>query len=937
MTDQPYRKLALENFSSEFEKLTGNPPFGWQARLFEECMVVGQPPSALDIPTGLGKTAVIALWLIARAAGADLPRRLVYVVDRHAVMDQASKVAEELRENLSESIADALGLGEGSQRLPISTLRGAFVDNHAWLENPQSPSIIIGTVDMIGSRLLFEGYGVSQQTRPCYAGLLGVDSLVVLDEGHLCPAFDALLRQIAAEQDTLRDESSAPRTESPPLRVMTLSSIGLNLTQETPVFRLQHDEREDPDIDRRISAQKRLQIIEFEDKNAQRAAIAARAIQLATDEAHVRVVVYCDARNDAVAVKKLIDKEIKKTSKLRHNYNAESELLAEERRFIERSDLEFWLNSRGFVGNVDDRPAITSFLVATFAGEVGVDLDADHMICDLVAYERMVQRIGRVNRRGDRDQSLIDVYALRPTSSGSAKRATTEIERFKYQRSSLELLPVGSDGRHDASPKALAALKVEQALAVTQATSQTPLYPALNRPLLDAWSMTSLEAHTGRPEVRPWLHGWEDEGASHTDVVWRRYLPSVSRHSETAVDPIMVREFFQSAPIALKERLVAESRHVGDWLNNRIKRLQRARSQRERIDDRDVVAIVIDHRNEYRTHVTFAQLMQYSRPAKQLTSRLKRERDHFYETIREASLIVDRRIGGLSNGMLDESCNANPLTVDYPSSADTSSKLVSELFQSIDFRIERVILDDDDDGVSITAPKEPGWCLSHYLETHFDDLNVPTRGLAVFTKPGSPTDECAHSLHSPPPSLGEHASQTASKARELASQLGLPLNEIDALEIAALWHDSGKDASRWQNAMNAPTDGRPYAKTRGGGNVRLLDGYRHEFGSLIKAERENLPKDVRDLTLHLIASHHGYSRPTIGTSGCDEGPPSVLVASAGDAALRFLRLQAIYGHWGLAWREAILHAADQIASRASEQTASPEWQLSAVAKEISYG
>ena len=30
-----------------------------------------------------------------------------------------------------------------------------------------------------------------------------------------------------------------------------------------------------------------------------------------------------------------------------------------------------------------------------------MDLDADHAVCDLVAWERMVQRLGRVNRRGE--------------------------------------------------------------------------------------------------------------------------------------------------------------------------------------------------------------------------------------------------------------------------------------------------------------------------------------------------------------------------------------------------------------------------------------------------------------------------------------------------------------------------------------------------------
>ncbi|MYJ74410.1 MAG: hypothetical protein F4089_04590 [Gammaproteobacteria bacterium] len=116
--------------------------------------------------------------------------------------------------------------------------------------------------------------------------------------------------------------------------------------------------------------------------------------------------------------------------------------------------------------------------------------------------------------------------------------------------------------------------------------------------------------------------------------------------------------------------------------------------------------------------------------------------------------------------------------------------------------------------------------------------------------------------------------------------------------------------------MNAPRDGRPYAKTSGGGNPRLLEGYRHEFGSLLKAGELELPRNTRDLILHLIAAHHGNARPTIPWAGCELGPPSLLESKAGDAAMRFARLQKRYGPWGLAWLEAIVRAADQSASRA---------------------
>ena len=138
------------------------------------------------------------------------------------------------------------------------------------------------------------------------------------------------------------------------------------------------------------------------------------------------------------------------------------------------------------------------------------------------------------------------------------------------------------------------------------------------------------------------------------------------------------------------------------------------------------------------------------------------------------------------------------------------------------------------------------------------------------------------------------------------------------LGIAARLHDEGKRAKRWQRAFNAKSDGL-YAKTRGPVNTALLDGYRHEFGSLPAAARDarfgGLPDDLQDLVLHLIAAHHGFARPFISTEGCEDAPPSALEARAWQVALRFARLQKRWGPWGLTWWEALLRAADQQASR----------------------
>ena len=81
---------------------------------------------AVDIPTGLGKTSVMALWLIAIAEGANLPRRLVYVVDRRAVVDQATRFAELLRRNLTTDLIDKLRLKDSAGNSAYLNLAGWF-------------------------------------------------------------------------------------------------------------------------------------------------------------------------------------------------------------------------------------------------------------------------------------------------------------------------------------------------------------------------------------------------------------------------------------------------------------------------------------------------------------------------------------------------------------------------------------------------------------------------------------------------------------------------------------------------------------------------------------------------------------------------------------------------------------------------------------------
>src|SRR5579884_4562171 len=174
-------------FMRQFELLTGKPPMRWQQRLFHEYFRKANLPPALDLPTGLGKTMVMAIWLIARSIEDNLPRRLIYVVDRRTVVDQATELALQLRCKAPQV------LPAPAANVTVSTLRGQLADNREWTRDPSGLAIVIGTVDLIGSALLFSGYRSSYKRRPLEAGFVGQDSLLVLDEAHLSRPFEQLL------------------------------------------------------------------------------------------------------------------------------------------------------------------------------------------------------------------------------------------------------------------------------------------------------------------------------------------------------------------------------------------------------------------------------------------------------------------------------------------------------------------------------------------------------------------------------------------------------------------------------------------------------------------------------------------------------------------------------------------------------------------------
>lgn len=978
----------MSNFDYDFRALTGLPrPLSWQSRLFADHFKNGDLPGAVDVPTGLGKTMTMAIWLIALAGQLEslrkggaiardrrIPRRLVYVVDRRAVVDQATAEAEKLRDALEGPAAHLKALlGLEKRKLPISTLRGAYVDNREWLEDPAAPAIIIGTVDMIGSRLLFEGYGVSRKMRPYHAGLLGADALVVLDEAHLVPPFQHLLHAI--EHNAPKWAADDARTIVPSFRLLPLSATQRAAPQSGAYFHLEARDWENDEVaKKRLNAKKRLRFERFTDKNSDKL-LADAAWKLATENGPKRVIVFCSRRTKHNEERKELGagpcadgvaEELRKLTKPGRGEKepkADIELLVGARRQRERDNVADWLRRTGFIGG-GRSPAKPTLLVATSAGEVGVDIDADHMVSDLAPWERMVQRLGRVNRRGEGMAEVVVFWSEPNVKKENEPTKAEERALLAFaSKQALEALPE-QGAAFDASPLALRRLaeNAAQAEVVSNATTPEPLRPALTRPLVEAWSMTSLEQHTGRPEISHWLRGWVEE-APQTALVWRAHLPlreNVRDWPRTKEEKLEVSAFFEAAPPHESEKLETETYHVVDWLTTRtaniLKRTPRAPAAQDAgadpdanllvsadeaaetdvsfdhkadpVEDNasappgdaqsgatlpntplragDVAAIALSPAGDFVRAYTVAKLAE------------KRDANTLISELAGLTLILDAGFAGLSeDGLLISTRSAAPPTADR----DPKSWFKGENPDDplIRFRIEAKREIDD-----------KRWRFrAQFLRQAAEDVEEEKRFFVFKWRADQGTADDASIIRNQ--SLPDHSAATQQCAERIAGALGLEAPWRDALVRGAYLHDVGKARRLWQIAMGKPPRAGepPYAKTDGKGaqpkRLRMNGGvFRHEFASLALTENDEalakLPEQARDLALHLIVAHHGFARPVIFAFD-PEAPPSLTEERAREVALRYARLQKRWGPWGLAWWEALLRAADQQASRALEASA----------------
>jgi CRISPR-associated endonuclease/helicase Cas3 len=377
-----------------------------------------------------------------------------------------------------------------------------------------------------------------------------------------------------------------------------------------------------------------------------------------------------------------------------------------------------------------------------------------------------------------------------------------------------------------------------------------------------------------------------DNDAPQPTVTWRKYLPVRVQGKEATKKDI--EEFFDVAPSHLSEKLEVETWRVFDWLGTRATALV----TRDKKCADSVVAFALDSDGRLRKSLQATELVPDDNKESE-----KKRKEVLGRVLAGATLIVDWRLGGLSgDGLLDAGADPDGLRT-----ADDGEDWPVD----VGFRLFAAAGDK-----SLVKNRRVTFSFAIRQSSEGEDIE------SLMIETAKTENSRAASSH--PQLLEEHQSWAEVRARKIATALGLTGNQAEVVAIAARLHDEGKKASRWQRAFNAKSDA-IYAKTKGPLVLARLGGYRHEFGSLPYAEKDvrlqELPTDLRDLVLHLIAAHHGRARPVIGTEGWEDASPSVLETRARDVALRFARLQKQWGPWGLAWWEALLRAADQQASR----------------------
>ena len=884
-------------------------------------------------------------------------------------------VADDLRR-----IAHGAATGFGGERpLAVYALRGGMYRSEAWARNPLQPTIVASTVDQIGSWLLFRAYGRGAGTWPIYAGLVANDSLILLDEAHCAQPFLQTLRAVRryrtwAHEPLRRCFHPVVMSATPPPGIDDVFSdlSGDGRDPDHPLGRRQLASK--PAALRPISSAK-------DDKASGRfsKALAQSALDLLNGDRRA-VVVFVNRVATARETHR----------RLRQKEEVEAILLTGRMRPVDKDAVvrrlrNLDLHSDEATGRRLEKPVI---VVATQTLEVGADLDFDGLVTECASLDALRQRFGRLNRMGREIEARawILIRADQAKPARSAKKdpvygeALTRTWKWLGDHEN-------EDGEVDFGIAHLDRLLAEgDSLAGLDAPSADA--PVMLPAHVDCWAQTAPEPRPS-PDVAHFLRG-PRESVPDVQVCWRADIDLTGADAQDdAIESLTLcppgsREALP-VPIGVFKRWLAgkdtddfsadvegartadrpeeDSEGVEDsnLSDRRIIRWRGTGTSRkdvtsDPVDIRpgDVIVIPCTHPGPHdrlgdlppeasdspatldvgddahrlarakpilRLHPALVDAWPDSVAAKATARSLLSDLSQKYENDPlEVAVAV--------HGLLTELSKAEALPDRWDWLPQAAKELGAEFSTVARLRRECRLV-----GARclVLAGRRRIRKLAHEAAVFSDEDDAAASGIS-------------HRDGKPVP-LRTHLPGVETFARRHAVGCGLPDGLAEAVARAGLLHDLGKADPRFQAMLRGGSPwsaGEILAKSAGmprtpaaRERARAASGYpaggRHELLSVRLAEAAPalLPEDdeLRDLVLHLVASHHGHCRPFAPVVADDDreprpveytlcghrmrwsGPTGLERLDSG-VADRYWRLTRRYGWWGLAWLEALLRLAD---------------------------
>ena len=530
--------LTPDMFPDYFRDIHNHAPFPWQSRLLRQVLKDGWPKT-IALPTAAGKTAVMDVAVFALACQADLPldkrlapRRIALVVDRRIVVDDAFTRARKIRNALRQPssdvlrhVSDALKSLGGEAPLDCALMRGGIYREDRWARTPAQPVILCSTVDQVGSRLLHRGYGLSESLWPIHAGLLGNDTLIVLDEAHCSRPFLQTLEWIRQYREV------AEKPIATPFAVTAMTATPHS--DESP-FLLDDQDRMNETLQRRMAASKTMRLITVE-KTGDDAFVDACVEQLrGTKECPgiaspgMTTLVVLNRVAAARAVREKLRALSGSAGKPGDPWENDAVLLTGRCRPVERDALLDGCRDRVMAGRSRGAANIPPLIVvATQCVEVGADIDADALLTEACPLDSLRQRLGRLDRLGQlgKTQAVCLIrpeYACENADSdpvyGGAASATWKWLKQQARDGSLDC---GTNALAQILPKEVA----ELASLCAPVTDAPVVFPAY----CDLWCQTGPKPCVS-PEPGIFLHG-PQSGEPDVLFVWRADLDP--EHPET--------------------------------------------------------------------------------------------------------------------------------------------------------------------------------------------------------------------------------------------------------------------------------------------------------------------------------------------------------------------------------------------------------------------